>query len=46
MIIQRGANYRITKIEKTGYTTYVDMEVVIEDGYDKFQQRTYKGYGA
>jgi SPP1 gp7 family putative phage head morphogenesis protein len=39
LIIQRGAYYRITKIEKTGYTTYVDMEVVLDKGYDKFQQR-------
>ena len=47
MIIQRGAYYRITKIEKTGYTTYIDMEVVLDKGYDKFQQRgDFKGYGA
>lgn len=46
MIIQRGAYYRITKIEKSGYTTYVDMEVVVEKGYDKFQQRgAFKGIG-
>ena len=47
MIIQRGANYRITKIEKSYGTIYIDMDVVIEDGYDKFQQRgAFKGYGA
>lgn len=47
MIIQRGAYYRITKIEKKSYTTYIDMEVVLEEGYDKFQQRgAFKGYGA
>lgn len=46
MIIQRGAYYRITKIEKVGYTTYIDMEVVLDKGYDKFQQRgAFKGYG-
>ena len=46
MIIQRGAYYRITKIEKSGYTTFIDMEVVLDKGYDKFQQRgAFKGYG-
>ena len=46
MIIQRGAYYRITKIEKSGYTTFIDMEVVTDKGYDKFQQRgAFKGYG-
>lgn len=46
MIIQRGAYYRITKIEKKGYTTYIDMEVVVDKGYDKYQQRgTFKGLG-
>ena len=44
MIIQIGAYYRITKIEKSGYTTYIDMEVVLDKGYDKFQQRgAFKG---
>ncbi|MEG0377205.1 MAG: ADP-ribosyltransferase, partial [Eubacterium sp.] len=38
MIIQRGATYRITKIEKTGYRTYIDVEVRIEQGYNTFQQ--------
>ena len=47
MIIQRGAYYRITKIEKTYGTIYIDMEVVLEKGYDKFQQRgAFKGVGA
>ena len=47
MILQRGAYYRITKIEKSGYTTYIDMEVVLDKGYDKFQQRgSFKGHGA
>lgn len=47
MIIQRGAYYRITKIEKSWGTTYIDMEVVLDKGYDKFQQRgDFKGYGA
>ena len=47
MIIQRGAYYRIAKIEKSGYTIFIDMEVVLDKGYDKFQQRgAFKGYGA
>ena len=47
MIFQRGAYYRITKIEKSGYTTFIDMEVVLDKGYDKFQQRgAFKGYGS
>lgn len=47
MIIQRGAYYRITKIEKTFGTIYIDMDVVLEEGYDKFQQRgAFKGHGA
>jgi SPP1 gp7 family putative phage head morphogenesis protein len=47
MIIQRGAYYRITKIEKSGYTVFMDMEIVLDEGYDKFQQRgDFKGYGA
>lgn len=43
MIIQRGASYTVTKIERTGYTTYIDVEVHPELGYDKFQQRKYYG---
>lgn len=38
MIIQRGASYTITKIEKSGGTIYIDMEVHPEQGYDLFQQ--------
>lgn len=38
MIIQRGASYTITKIEKSGGTIYIDMEVHPEEGYDLFQQ--------
>ena len=38
MIIQRGASYTITKIEKSGGTIYIDMEVHPEDGYDLIQQ--------
>lgn len=38
MIIQRGTYFRITKIEKSGGTIFVDMEVRPEKGYDLFQQ--------
>lgn len=38
MIIQRGASYTITKIEKSGGRIYIDMEVHPEQGYDTFQQ--------
>jgi len=38
MIIQRGASYTITKIEKSGSTIYIDMEVHPEQGYDLIQQ--------
>ena len=31
-IIQRGYKYRITKVERTGYKTYIDMECLIELG--------------
>ena len=41
MIIQRGATYRVTKIERIGYKTYIDVEVHPEAGYDLFQQRKY-----
>lgn len=37
-IIQRGAQYKITKIEKSGNTVFIDMEVHPEEGYDLFQQ--------
>lgn len=38
MIIQRGAYYKITKIEKSGGTIFIDMEVHPEQGYDLIQQ--------
>lgn len=38
MLIQRGASYTITKIEKSGGKIYIDMEIHPEDGYDLFQQ--------
>lgn len=34
MIIQRGASYTITKIEKTGGTIFIDVEVHPEQGYE------------
>lgn len=37
-IIQRGASYTCTKIERRGYGFYVEMEVHPEDGYDTFGQ--------
>ncbi|MEY8317743.1 minor capsid protein [Oscillospiraceae bacterium 50-58] len=37
-IIQRGAYCEITKIEKSGNTVFIDMEVHPEQGYDTFQQ--------
>lgn len=37
-IIQRGASYTCTKIERKGYGFYVEMEVHPEDGYDTFGQ--------
>jgi hypothetical protein len=38
MLLQRGASYTITKIEKTNGMIYIDMEVHPEDGYDWIQQ--------
>lgn len=38
MLVQRGASYTITKIEKTGGQIYIDLEIHPEDGYDLFQQ--------
>lgn len=38
MIIQRGASYTITKIEKSNGTIFIDMEVHPELGYDLYQQ--------
>lgn len=37
-IIQRGATYCVTKIEKKNDKFYIDLEVRVEKGYDKFQQ--------
>lgn len=37
-IIQRGASYTCTRIERIGYTIHVEMEVHPEDGYDLFGQ--------
>lgn len=34
MIIQRGASYTITKIEKSGSTIFIDVEVHPEQGYE------------
>lgn len=34
MIIQRGASYTITKIEKSGSTIFIDVEVHSEQGYE------------
>lgn len=33
MIIQRGASYKITKIEKTSSKIFIDVEVHPEQGY-------------
>ena len=39
IIIQRGASYKITKIERSGSgTIYIDMEVHPVKGYETFQQ--------
>lgn len=38
VIIQRGAQYRITKIERKEGKIYVDMEVHPEMGYNKYQE--------
>ena len=39
MIIQRGADYRITKIEKSGGKIYIDLEVHPEKGYEFVEDR-------
>lgn len=39
MIIQRGAYYRITKIEKNNGTIYIDLEVHPEEGYKFVENR-------
>ncbi|GAB6391910.1 MAG: minor capsid protein [Treponematales bacterium] len=38
MIIQRGAFYRITKIERDGGRIFMDVEVYPEMGYELIQQ--------
>jgi hypothetical protein len=39
MIIQRGATYRITKIERgKGGKIYIDVEARLEKGYELIQQ--------
>ena len=38
VIVQRGASYRITGMEKRGGKIYMDLEVRPEKGYDLFQQ--------
>lgn len=44
MIIQRGAYYRITKIEKSNGTIYIDLEVHPEKGYEFVEDMSgYKG---
>lgn len=44
MIIQRGAYYRITKIEKSNGTIYIDLEVHPEKGYEFVEDMPgYKG---
>ena len=39
MIIQRGASYTITKIEKTGGTIFIDVEVHPEQGYEFVEEK-------
>ena len=44
MIIQRGAYYRITKMEKSGRTIFMDLEVHPEQGYEFVEDMPgYKG---
>ena len=38
MLVQRGASYTITKIEKSHGQIYIDVEIHPEKGYDLFQQ--------
>lgn len=38
VIIQRGAKYRVTKIERKGWKTYIDLEIHPEEGYNLYQQ--------
>lgn len=46
MILQRGASYTITKIEKSHGKIYIDLEVHPEDGYDLIQQDPAEWTGA
>ena len=38
VIIQRGAHYKATKIERRGGTTFIDLEIHPEMGYNLYQQ--------
>ena len=38
VIIQRGAKYRVTKIERKGWKTYIDLGIHPEKGYNLYQQ--------
>lgn len=37
-IIQRGAHYKVTKIERKAGMTYIDLEIHPEKGYNLYQQ--------
>ena len=38
VIIQRGAHYKVTKIERKAGMTYIDLEIHPEMGYNLYQQ--------
>ena len=38
MIVQRGARYKITKMEKKGRQLFMDVEIHPEKGYKLIQQ--------
>ena len=38
VIIQRGAKYKVTKIECKAGMTYIDLEIHPEKGYNLYQQ--------
>lgn len=38
VIIQRGAHYKVTKIERKGGKTFIDLEIHPEKGYNLYQQ--------
>ncbi|MDR0539019.1 MAG: hypothetical protein LBG74_00730 [Spirochaetaceae bacterium] len=46
MIIQRGANFKITKMKKEGSKIYMDVEVHPEKGYKLIQQNPDEWKGA